>query len=27
MWDAISMLRQLGVELPIKLETRSVSAH
>jgi steroid delta-isomerase-like uncharacterized protein len=26
MWDAISMLRQLGVELPIKLETRGVSA-
>jgi steroid delta-isomerase-like uncharacterized protein len=26
LWDAISMFRQLGVELPIKLETRGVSA-
>jgi steroid delta-isomerase-like uncharacterized protein len=27
LWDAISLFRQLGVELPIKLETRGVSAH
>jgi steroid delta-isomerase-like uncharacterized protein len=26
LWDAISMFHQLGIELPIKLETRGVSA-